>query len=675
MTIFPDASEAFSVTGLNIGVDWNKDNFICWFARVNDKLNKVSTWETSGGALDYSLWKYTNIGAGVTITPLIKETKYGLRVFEVVTDATDSTGINVFKDGGGLFSITTLANKTYTIMMQMRRISGGSGGAVPIRMQIRTTSDGATATNVDASLPTSGAWTSFIGSYSTGGSGGNMNVRIFKNSHAFTATWEVSGIMIFEETSAVASQGYNTGAESDTRDWLGKWATYTKVKVGCRPHARVGDENELTCIVDNDDRLFSQEYTASPLYGKLEPNRYMQVRYGTRTFYTGFLENIKPAPLRFGDRTAELKAMGMKNRLEKALVRLDYSETITTDEPLTQVLTTYDSEIDTSFIEVGDTTLVSYGANNKDEQRKKLSIYEIGSDLAKYCERGWFYINEYNAPTFLNRHFNNGVASSATFDNDFDGIDYVTFAERLINQLSVRYYPRNVASSSTIIWSLDESIIVPAHENYELLCPYSDENSLLCGAKSVVQPSGADYIKTLGSMIVGFTARGQEAEVTFSNSDDIDITVSTFNIRGRVIKVRNPVDLTPKKQSSISKYGIRESNLDLKGISTAQAALDIGRHYIAEFSQERGEMRSLTLKTKDDGTSNATQLALELFDVITISEDQTYHLSTKYQICGYEQTWDSEGYHMTKLLIEPAPEEMYWILGSSELDLTTVLGY
>jgi hypothetical protein len=110
-------------------------------------------------------------------------------------------------------------------------------------------------------------------------------------------------------------------------------------ELGLRPFEHIADESYLKFEVDNIDRKYSPENTASPLYGYLIPGLAVELRYESTVMWRGLTRAFTPAPLRYGKRTAAVECVGIKAQLEAYQLYTALYENVTADVVIRDIVT------------------------------------------------------------------------------------------------------------------------------------------------------------------------------------------------------------------------------------------------------------------------------------------------------------------------------------------------
>ncbi|KAB2860790.1 MAG: hypothetical protein F9K46_09410, partial [Anaerolineae bacterium] len=214
-----------------------------------------------------------------------------------------------------------------------------------------------------------------------------------------------------------------------SRDITGDVCDKTPVtwELGMRPFEHIADESLLTFTVWNDDRKYSPENTGSPLYGRLRPSLAVELSYSEIVMWRGFTASFKPAPLRYGKRTAEIECRGVKSQLEAFEFYPRLYENVTADVVISDIATTIiippaanglwllgemgyselgwgtylGSITDVALLDVGKHVFPYVGDNSQNDG--PLNVYALLKDLAE-TERGYVFVNRAGKLVFWNRH-------------------------------------------------------------------------------------------------------------------------------------------------------------------------------------------------------------------------------------------------------------------------------
>lgn len=109
-----------------------------------------------------------------------------------------------------------------------------------------------------------------------------------------------------------------------------------------QPYQDVADNSMLMMILNNADRRFSPDYTSSPLFDTVVPQRPVRIQSndGTtvHTHWVGWIDAIKPAVNKYGERVVQILASGAVQFLKAAETHLTLQQNQRTDEVIAQLI-------------------------------------------------------------------------------------------------------------------------------------------------------------------------------------------------------------------------------------------------------------------------------------------------------------------------------------------------
>lgn len=460
---------------------------------------------------------------------------------------------------------------------------------------------------------------------------------------------------------------------------------------------------QITCR--SPTRAYSPEYTANDL----TPGKPIRIQSNdgvtTRTHFTGVIARVEPTPGTQGERLAVIYACGPEMELDTQRVllgiQLDKRADQVIDAVLRQTRLRYPALNPYMIIGVsghnvvGTHRLFGLPLTTSLETGKSVFVYVADTwldgltanaviDLMAGSERGRFFINRSGTALFYNRHHTLvNTTSAATFSDNMDGLDYVYGAD-VINRVRARFIPRSIGTSGSILWESENAIRVDPGQTRQVTARYRDTDLRPIGALTVLPlERGVDYsanslatglgLDRTADVVVSVNAAASAAIIEFRNNTSTTYYIQPgLRLRGTPILQPDPLLIEHSDSTSITFYGLHESELNFAALTSYDEADQIARYELARRAQPRGTVRSMTLS----GTLHQAQiLARTLFDRITIHESQTDH-SADYFIVAEEHTVDLGGKrHHTTWLLEPADSDVYFIIGLHKPDGTHVLAY
>lgn len=484
-----------------------------------------------------------------------------------------------------------------------------------------------------------------------------------------------------------------------------------------KPWQDVADNSVLKLMLDNADRRYSPDYAASPLFGRVVPQRPVRITsfdgVTTRVHWIGWIESIAPVVGRYGKRTVEIIAAGAMQFLKTTETHVTLQENKRTDQIIDALVrevvmppalsrawvlgrvgnsevgaTAYLAETSAySSLDAGTLTL-GIAADNwvidgaSDAKKQSFDVYRAIGDITA-AERGRFFFDRDGRAVFWNRHhLLQGGTPAATFDDTMTEMDY-SYAgmDHLKNEVIVVSHPRRQGTSNTdTLWELGESVIpVAAGKTHRLYVQYEDSSGKRVGARDVVVDA-ASLAFAQGTATVTVEAKANGAELVLVNNGALDAVVTALKVIGRKIFDDGEIEVSALDSNSIIDYGRRTLKLNLPSIDTVQQAKDIADFERDRRKQPKGMIRSVTVKShgKNGGVHHAWQLALTIGSLIEVSETQTGH-SARYTVIGEAHELSHQAtLWKTTLYLEPAPQRYPWklgVTGRSELGAVTHVTY
>lgn len=457
-----------------------------------------------------------------------------------------------------------------------------------------------------------------------------------------------------------------------------------------QPYQDTADNLALSLTLKNDDRLFSPEYSGSPLSGKLVPFRPVRIQSDdgstVRTHWTGWVESIQPDVNQYGQRLVSIVGLGAMQQLKAAETTTALQLNKRTDEIISELI----GEVVTlpgSILEQGKTTL-DVAADNwvtqggaTDIQQDTFNIYHAIGDVTA-AERGRFYFDREGQARFWNRHhLLEGGTPVATFDDAMNDMVY-TFAglELCKNEIIAVGHPRDFSASTTDeLWKLPqgEAVFLPIGEPRTYYVKYKDENGNRIGAMDVTVTG---VVCLQGSASVAVDPKANGADLTFTNTGQVQAVVTGCVLQGRKITDYGWIEAKATDDDSITEYGRRTLRINLPTIDNNGDAFQIAHFELARRSEPRGAVGSLTVVSHgtNGGLQHSSQLALTIGDLITIEETQTAHQGQYYIVGEYHELSMGKTLLRTTWYLEPAPLQYPWklgVVGRAELGEHTFLTY
>jgi hypothetical protein len=286
-------------------------------------------------------------------------------------------------------------------------------------------------------------------------------------------------------------------------------------------------------------------------------------------------------------------------------------------------------------------------------------------------------------------------ASAATFtDNDTINMDVPSTVDVMFNVVRLTISPKTIdASATTVLWSaVGDAPSIVAGGTITLWVSYRDpdDNKVLIGgteavtslventdydANSAANGSGSDLSSSISIVA---TAYATTAKLVITNSHAsstaymVDGSGNTkLQIRGKGIYNLGPQTF---EASSVQPYGTRPLNRELDYQSSELVAIDYANFLESRYNNIDGQVDTYEYLASSTDASLKTALDLEPGDKVTISETVT-GVATVVSIINSVELTHRGNSLLCKWGLSREDSSAMWLLGTSKLDITTVLGF
>lgn len=634
--------------------DWDQDGYFCVEAAPGDPLNLVTT------PLTWTNWA-VSASVGGSAGQGSDDFAYG----QLFTDWTSGTNTTAYvQHGGPLDSIvdTLDVSSPYTLIFWIKSFSA-SYDAIPLEVSVYNASNVLISTGSAFTVTYAEGWKKIAMSFTTLPSGNGLFFRVGKVSSATSIRMWIAGLMVVDGTyTANSAPNFNVGHASNVYDNLLAFVIDAKWSIGAsRAYADVADLNVLTLTLDNNSKVFSPENAASGLSG-LMADRYLRVRAQSalsieRTLFFGYVQSVQPHPGATGPYTALLTATSSRRYWEGKQVRISLQTSKRADEVIAALeaeITRPPSPLLVSSLDVGTYTW-AYAGDNWEDGVDALAALET----TVRAERGFaFWVRE-DTLVFKNRgwryDFDDQVTTlSATINDTQAEMDY-DYGLDVMNDVAVTFYPRKLGASSTaLLWELQESISIPPSSSETIFARYTngDQDSTVGAVPGTV--AVGTFTTSGGTVNHSLSAKAQGCLITLTNpSASVTRTVTAMTLTGQRITAFNKVTVSREDTTNIDEYGRRTAQHDLRLVNARADANQITQLEIARFKDPKGHVRRITIGRRD-ATFEGYIVDLRVGLKIRVIETQTAH-DGKYMIVGERHTiTDALQTHNVTYILEPS---------------------
>lgn len=485
-------------------------------------------------------------------------------------------------------------------------------------------------------------------------------------------------------------------------DWLanGTWSDETahvrrvRTRTGfARAREPVAAPGVCALTLDNRDRRFSPGNAASPLAGKLLPGRAVRVRASeggdTWTLFCGTIARIAPEAGAWPGLVTITCADGIA-RLARARVSVPHAVAMPVDEAVSDLVNAVYTPPALHVADNGD-SLAHYGRSWEPES---ITVLDALADICR-AVYGRFWVARAGAVTFWSRRQGQDPSVSAALTigtgasaAPLDALDVALDAEGVINHAQVTIYPVETVGSLQVLWTARTVLRIAPGQTRTLYAPFHDENGVRIGALDVLAPvattdyavsdraDGSGYNYTASPRFaLSAEIEATRAAITLTNTAIGPLYVTRLQVRGKPIRVYDPITLDVGDADSQASFEKRALALDLP----MQPDPVFGQAY-AEYLIGRFKTPTLVatrLRVRDRAQiGGASIFGVELMDKVIVSDAASGLDATAHWVYAVEYELAADGFAVT-LHLERADERRYALLdraGYAELGSTTRLG-
>jgi len=434
----------------------------------------------------------------------------------------------------------------------------------------------------------------------------------------------------------------------------------------------------------------------------------------TYTLYVGRLDSFTPTPGSNSRRVVTLQFTDMMFDLLDTEYIPALQTSVTTDAPLTTLFESTiapfpyssshwllgvqgSSELDlttalytppTYSFDTGNTTYDYIGDNIRDGSGGTNAQAFIREVIAGEVYARFFYDPKLPGYAFHSRHhdaLNTTVAFTVT-ENDYEPDSSVFMRENVLNRSRVTYQPRKVGSAGGVVWSSDTWVGVDANpEPIIITARYRDPAvpSARCGATDLIPLlPGTDYvalrspdlIDVSDDMSISYQGGANSAVITI-NPRSYAFTLTVLQIRGTLLTTYDARTAEANNGDSQRRYKLSSETLDIGSLSDGNFAQSLAYYKVNKFSDAISTFQSINWIANKTDSRMANALSMSVGDRITVSDGWLSH-SADYIVVGYRHTvtWGGDHTHDTTAVLKPYFREKSWILDSSALNSTTIVG-
>jgi hypothetical protein len=255
--------------------------------------------------------------------------------------------------------------------------------------------------------------------------------------------------------------------------------------------------------------------------------------------------------------------------------------------------------------------------------------------------------------------------------------------DSVINCAQITVYPVETVGAIQEIWCAQTILRIAPGQTREIYANFRDDNGERCGAVEVIAPvattdytvnerrdgSGGNYT-THPAFSLSTEIEATRMKITLSNTATGALYMTLLKVRGKPIRVYDPITLEQNDTTSQTAYEIRARAFDLPMQPDPVFGQALAEYLVGRYKDPALVVESLRVQGR--GSLGAVNLyALELLDKLLITDSSSGASSLAHWIRAID--YDLPG-HGIIFWLERADDRIYWRLDHQKLNQTTRLG-
>ncbi len=259
----------------------------------------------------------------------------------------------------------------------------------------------------------------------------------------------------------------------------------------------------------------------------------------------------------------------------------------------------------------------------------------------------------------------------------------------IINLAQVTVYPVETVSSVMTLWQARSVMKLAPGQTRVVIALFRDENGERVGAVDVVEPvattdytvnddpsgGGFDYTSS-PSFSLTTTIEATRAILTLENTAMGPLYVTSLKIRGKAIRVWDPIMVEEGDSTSQTAYEVRAAVLDLPMQADEVFAQSYAEYLVRRFKDPFLALDQVVIRSQEM-VGNVNVFSLEMMNKVVINENQSGADMLQHWIRGVEYDITGQTFEV-RLYLERADDRQYWQLGRlgyGELGTAARLGF
>ncbi|HEX3053223.1 MAG TPA: hypothetical protein VHP83_21370, partial [Aggregatilineaceae bacterium] len=306
---------------------------------------------------------------------------------------------------------------------------------------------------------------------------------------------------------------------------------------------------------------------------------------------------------------------------------------------------------------------------------------------------GRFFIARDGTATYRTRGSlqNPAVAAALTINSlsALDGLAIALDVNGVVNECDVTVYPVETVSAEQVIWKARTVLRLAPGQTRVFYANFRDSDGERCGAVDVVSPvpvtdytvnersdgSGPVYT-TDPAFSIHTETEATRMKITLSNTATGALYVTLLQIRGKPLRVYDPITVQKVDSTSQSTYEKRSRSFDLPMQPDPVFGQSLANYWVGRYKNPILQADQVLAHNRDR-IGSVNLFSLGLLDKVVINDPETGASGLGHWIISLDYTLDPAGFAV-RLGLERADDRQYWLLGRagySELGRTTRIGF
>jgi|Deesub1362A_J573_1020465.scaffolds.fasta_scaffold03070_2 hypothetical protein len=357
----------------------------------------------------------------------------------------------------------------------------------------------------------------------------------------------------------------------------------------------------------------------------------LRAQYGDTwyTLFTGRLKSAVPTPGVRGPRRTRCRAEDwIASAARHKLDLLSIQTNRRSDLLVQDVLNNMGRQPEATSLDEGLETFAYAPDNARDEKTTALAVLQ-GIAMSEY---GYIFVRGDGTLVFENRHTRvKRTAVSATITNPRD-IEPVYDEDRIYNLVRAIVYPREVGTTYEVLASLNSTPSIAPGETLTVTLRYTDPNNrdVRLSAVEVQDPvAGTDYEFSSSEggggdlnddLQVVVTKGGNAAEFALTNNGSGTGYVTKLQIRGKAIRIYDPVVQTAEDATSQDQHDKRPLSLVLPYQDSPVVGRDFAQVTLQWYKDPTLWLDQVRVIGDNSDAEMLAALGVEIGDRITVQE-------------------------------------------------------